>query len=70
MLILSYHLNACLSICQFSLCLLCIHLGPQSHPCGMVMADRERRRETEGDEDERARERGPSVLMKIFLVLS
>lgn len=37
MLIVSYHLNACVRICQFGLCVLRIHLGPLIHPCGMLM---------------------------------
>lgn len=35
------HLNARLCICQFVLCVLCIHLGAPIHPCGMVMTRRD-----------------------------
>lgn len=35
------HLNARLCICQFGLCVLCIHLGTPIHPCGMVMTRRD-----------------------------
>lgn len=60
MLIFSYHLNACLSICQFSLCLLCSHLGPQIHPSGIVMANRETedKREIEREKERGDRETG------------
>lgn len=33
------HLNA--RLCQFGLCVLCIHLGTSIHPCGMVMTRRD-----------------------------